>query len=88
MELLKSPYPAHDSSPLFLHNVLGERREASFSTQWLVSDNLVQSFNDLSQFLWRCSGNHLPNPFDRKGANLADFHPGFLLESSRMKFKR
>src|SRR6266498_2086193 len=51
---------------------------ASCSTQWLGSDNLVQSFNNLSQFLWRRSGNHLPNPFDRKGTNLADFHHDFF----------
>src|SRR6266540_3218607 len=50
-----------------------------------------QSFNNLSQFLWRRSGNHLPNPFDRKGTNLADFHHDFfgrpLARSSSVKGK-
>jgi hypothetical protein len=44
-------------------------------TQWLGSGNLVQSFNNLNQFLWGCAANHLPNPFDRERSDLADFDP-------------
>jgi hypothetical protein len=50
-------------------------RCVGFSTQWLGSDNLVQSFNHLSQLLWRRATNHLSYSLDRERSDLADFDP-------------
>ena len=38
---------------------------ASLSPRWLGSDNLVQSFNNLRQLLWRRPTDHLANALDR-----------------------
>src|SRR5262245_5212487 len=56
--------------------------------QSLGSDNLVQTFNNLSQFLWRRPTNHFPYPFDRERSDLADFDPRLFWKPLCMKFKR
>jgi hypothetical protein len=54
------------------HDIL---RCVGFSTQWLGSDNLVQSFNHLSQLLWKRATNHLSYSLNRERSDLADFDP-------------
>jgi hypothetical protein len=75
-------------SPLTKNDPFSLALSGSVSSRWLGSDNLIQSFNDLSQFLWRRAADHFSYPFDRERSNLADFHPGFFRKPSRMKFER
>ena len=52
------------------------------------SDNLVQSFNDPTDFLRGCATDHLSYTFDWERSDLTDLDPGLFGKLLGMQFKR